>query len=251
MLRPVLRNPLRSALRSPFATTTPGLSPLQQAVVAAWDAQGSGPFAPVVGGASIPAFNSPGTAELFPGFDGRRTDGASSQRFEGPNIPDLALHDGHTIRIWVRVLANEGNSRIFRQATARARLAGDWYGITASRTADPNTGFNVGTRNADDANNTSRQTPGNVDLLDKATRIEISRSGSTINLRFRGVNDDGSEFYELTTSHTSGIFTGGAPAITLRGDDADVVWGPMVMFNRALTTEERTADLLPRRYSQL
>ena len=92
----------RQAFRRAFGSTTaPTESPLQQAVIAAWDMQEeSGPLLPAKGGIEIPAFNSPGFVSTPFGALTARSVEDAQRKFEGPT-PILFDAPGKTLRIFV------------------------------------------------------------------------------------------------------------------------------------------------------
>ena len=108
MLRNPISGALSNALRPPFGASGAAGSPLQQAVIAAWDMQEeSGPLLPAKGGIEIPAFNSPGFTADGPasGIRARRALADSAQKFE--TATELArsafdLRQAKTITGWFR-----------------------------------------------------------------------------------------------------------------------------------------------------
>ena len=221
---------------------TPGQSPLQQAVIAAWDMQEeSGPLLPAKGGIEIPAFNSPGFTASGPasGLVGRSTSSASDSHFSASNAqlpvmspPNLSGKDS-TIRFWVRYAGIDSTQGVLGNAWS----GGLGWGSRQNR-------FFVA-----QSDNTERRvsfTPSTGVWLRR--EFVFSHSGSFV-AHYTNGTLDGSISWDGTIS-TEDLFSigrfgrGGTNVQTL-----DIAL--LAVFDRLLTAEEREHDLAPRLFSEL
>ena len=236
-----------------FSTTAPAESPLQQAVIAAWDMQEeSGPLLPAKGGVEIPAFNSPGTAlnAFGVGIHGRVCEADSSQRFTAADAPVFKLLDGRTFRWWfIRDSLTLTVNALIEKPSDNPSSAGEHFGFRMAPNGDAR--FRV--RNS--GNTSVAAINANFSGVNQdggLLRIEVSRSGSVITLRqhtFRGGELVGSG----TGTSSDGAFTDSDRPLTISaGASAGIItWGPWIALERVMTTEERAADLTPHLFSQL
>ena len=230
-----------------FSTTAPAESPLQQAVIAAWDMQEeSGPLLPAKGGIEIPAFNSPGFTASGPaeGISARNIVRASSQYFQYADTGGVFSLEGHVIRAWAKwTLLDIAFPMAFGKSTdlGVGNVDDEW-----SLFSQDTGGIRFRTRNA---SNSSFETNVNFAglVLDTWYRIEIDGITSRIRIHdLGGVERVNAAIVVPPTFGTSPMNIGGPGSGGFTGDQFG-----FVVLDRALTTEERTADLTPRLFSQL
>ena len=237
-----------------FSTTAPTESPLQQAVIAAWDMQEeSGPLLPAKGGIEIPAFNSPGSVvDAFGlGVRGRQCDAVSSQRFSVADAPVFKLLDGRTFRWWfIRDDLTSSINALIEKPSDNPSTSGEQFGFRMGANGDSRMRVRNAANDAVQAINANfgGEASQDGDML----RIELSRDGNTITLRNHTFRD-GVIFRQGTGTANAGAWTDSVQPLTLSaGENGGIVtWGPWVALDRLMTTEERAADLTPRLYGDL
>ena len=223
----------------------PSESPLQQAVIAAWDMQEeSGPLLPAKGGLEIPAFNSPGfTPNRFPPLGARDSASDASQYFQSEDaaLTDLfSLNQEKTVRFWIEATNTDGVNRTIVACNGGPR-------------SSPTSGWFFATT----------QTDWRLRVVTSAGIFEVVVPGEPGPTRVEIYNDAANSRFVLRLSFldvpandsvTNLPYTGNptlAPLVELSGNREGSYWGPLIIVPRALTTDERTADLTPRLYSQL
>ena len=249
--QPAFRRAFSPAFRPPFGASGTAESPLQQAVVAAWDMQEeSGPLLPAKGGIEIPAFNSPGTAAgPASGITARSLTANSNQEFEVNTAVSRTLFDarnGLAIAGWYFVNSN---------AAAAWRMLN---GAGAAVLTDANSQWSIRSSSGDiefrvrQANGTVRTAIASAASITSVWRFFVAECFDS---EIRAYQWDGSTFQDsgavaLTDApmaptantafnlRTFGVATEGRAAL-------------LNLYSRKLTAEERIALITPRLFSQL
>ena len=210
-------------------------SALQQAVIAAWDMQEeSGPLLPAKGGIEIPAFNSPGTTTgPATGISARRSDSSQNASFELPDdeIFRFPASGQKTIRIWIRYDDVGFESVLFKGS---ASAGGEWN-VTRR-----NNGLALQLRLADDSD-FERVTSLNTEEW-RRLEVVFDAESNTATKRFCGE--------VVSVTNAVGFRRANNPFRLLGGIRFKEIC-LLAIIDRALTTEERTADMTPRLFSQL
>ncbi len=230
------------------------LTPLQQATLAAWDMQeSSGPLLPAKGDIEIPAFNSPGTTTgPAAGISARNFVSGSSQYFSVADSPVFRAPTSgvKVFRFWLRGRQSDaatGGLPIVKSGSWDLKDPGDEYGFVMNA----NTGEdNFGIRDAADTDRFfAGSRPGsNADIWQRHEVIMDAENEEVTHISY-----DGTTSTTDSTSVPGGFFVGSNP-FRIGGVDGRYLQGDMTtlaIFDRALTTEERTADQTPRLYADL
>ena len=245
------RPAFQPAFRAAFGASGAGETPLQQAVIAAWDMQEeSGPLLPAKGGIEIPAFNSPGTV-AGPASDitARSMTASSNQEF-GVNTavsrPLFDARNGLTIAGWYFVSATS---------------LGAWRmlnGAGASDLTDANAQWSIRTFSGDiefrvrQANGTVSAAIASAANITSVWRLFVAECFDS---EIRAYQWDGS-----TLQDSGAVALTDAPmaptantAFSLRTFGGATVGRAALLnlYSRKLTAEERIALLTPRLFSQL
>ena len=245
-------------------TTAPTESPLQQAMIAAWDMQDEAARLAVrsigeVGPEVIDQNGWPGSVEIYPGVRGRSfIAGTLEQRFEATS-PLFQSPAGKTIRVWFRLdrskLVSAGSTVPLMNVTAGTATlggaAGDAFGVRVNVTGNPGR-IDVSARNAADSG-FSRVI---IDSLveadhEKLTRLEIFFDDIASLLRvWAHIPETGNSYYGqvaidgFNTSSASFIFAGRPGLSTSNYFGGEI--GPLAVFDEPISEELREFDVIPR-----